>query len=38
LADFGFWRGAWLTLKRLMRCHPFSQTPVGTVDEPPEKD
>jgi putative membrane protein insertion efficiency factor len=34
-ADWGFWRGGWLTLKRLVRCHPFSQTPVGTVDYPP---
>ena len=37
LADFGFWRGAWLTVNRLARCQPFSKTPVGTVDEPPTK-
>jgi putative membrane protein insertion efficiency factor len=37
LADFGFWRGTWLALKRLTRCHPFSQTPVGTVDAPPTR-
>lgn len=20
---YGFWKGSWLTLKRLLRCHPF---------------
>ncbi|MBI4203283.1 MAG: membrane protein insertion efficiency factor YidD [Chloroflexi bacterium] len=23
IAEHGFWRGGWLTVKRLARCHPF---------------
>ena len=22
IAKFGFWKGAWLGVRRLMRCHP----------------
>lgn len=23
LQQYGFWRGTWLSLRRLLRCHPF---------------
>ncbi|MCK5271907.1 MAG: membrane protein insertion efficiency factor YidD [Sedimentisphaerales bacterium] len=25
LARYGFWRGGYLTVKRILRCHPFSK-------------
>jgi putative membrane protein insertion efficiency factor len=30
----GIWSGGWLTMKRLIRCGPW--TSAGTVDPPPE--
>lgn len=24
IAKYGLWRGGWLGLKRLLRCHPFN--------------
>lgn len=30
----GFWKGGWLTLKRILKCHPFHP---GGFDYVPEK-
>ena len=32
--EFGVVRGGWLTVKRVLRCGPW--TPLGTVDLPPK--
>ncbi len=35
LNDFGFFKGSFLTIKRLIKCNPFSK---GGIDLPPEKE
>lgn len=32
IARFGVWRGGWMALRRLGRCHPFSK---GGLDQVP---
>lgn len=36
LRTHGFWKGCWLTFKRLMRCRPFG--PSGYDPVPPRND
>ncbi len=35
LNDFGALKGSFLTIKRLLRCHPFAK---GGIDLPPKKE
>ena len=35
LDDFGFFKGSFLTIKRLIKCNPFSK---GGIDLPPQKE
>ena len=35
LNDFGFFKGSYLTIKRLLKCNPFSK---GGIDLPPTKE
>ena len=34
IRDHGPWRGGWLTLRRIVRCHPWAQ---GGYDPPPSR-
>ncbi len=38
IARFGPWRGGWLALKRLGRCHPWGGSGYDPVLEPTEKE
>jgi len=33
LARFGLWRGGWMTLARLMRCHPWGTSGIDNVPD-----
>lgn len=32
--EFGFWKGSWLSLRRLIKCNPWHE---GGIDEIPQK-
>ncbi len=35
LTDFGLFKGSYLTIKRIIKCNPFSK---GGIDMPPKKE
>jgi putative membrane protein insertion efficiency factor len=38
LARFGLWRGGWMTVGRLCRCHPFGTSGLDFVpQQPPQR-
>lgn len=37
LSRHGLWRGGWLTLRRVARCHPFGGSGFDPVPDPPPR-
>ncbi|HHX82876.1 MAG TPA: membrane protein insertion efficiency factor YidD [Pseudomonadaceae bacterium] len=35
IAQYGCWKGAWLALRRIVRCTPFSDGGLDPVPQPP---
>ncbi|MBY0382983.1 MAG: membrane protein insertion efficiency factor YidD [Xanthobacteraceae bacterium] len=38
IAHYGLWAGGWMTLARLLRCHPFGTSGVDYVPATPSSD